>query len=225
MSDRVQNRTQRDASETRPLTKPEKRALAKAAKAKAAAAKKRREAILGALAGLAVVGVIVATFFLITNGGDDDTDNLASTPGATTSAGAPAAPPDSAVFPPLPDGADPALGSKPQVTAGTGELTELTVTPLIEGTGPPALASQNITVNYVGVFYETGEEFDASWKIQRPFSFQLGAGGVIKGWDQGLVNVKIGSRVQLDIPAALAYPDGGGPAGPLRFVVDVLGAQ
>jgi peptidylprolyl isomerase len=101
------------------------------------------------------------------------------------------------------------------------------VTPLVEGKGEAAKAGQKISVNYVGVSYTTGKEFDSSWSRSEPFSFTLGQGQVIKGWDQGLVGVKVGSRVQLDIPSDLAYGDnanGGSPTGPLRFVVDVLSA-
>jgi peptidylprolyl isomerase len=63
---------------------------------------------------------------------------------------------------------------------------------------------------------------------QPPASFPIGTGNVIKGWDQGLVGVTVGSRVQLDIPADLAYgenPTDGRPGGPLRFVVDILGTS
>jgi peptidylprolyl isomerase len=87
---------------------------------------------------------------------------------------------------------------------------------------------QTITTNYVGVFFKDGKEFDSSWNAGQPASFPIGVGQVIPGWDQGLVGVTVGSRVQLDIPAELAYgtkPAGGRPAGPLRFVVDVLAAQ
>ena len=66
-----------------------------------------------------------------------------------------------------------------------------------------------------------------SWKRGQTFDTQIGTGQVIPGWDQGLVGVKVGSRVQLDIPADLAYgetPEGGAPAGDLRFVVDILAA-
>ena len=127
-----------------------------------------------------------------------------------------------------PDGGPPALAQKPTVTKGTGTLTKLNVTTLVQGTGPAVRSGQNLTVNYVGVSYTTGEEFDASWKTGQPFPFQVGTGSVIKGWDQGLIGVKVGSRVQLDIPSDLAYgdnPGGGQPAGPLRFVVDVLDAK
>lgn len=186
------------------MTKAEKRAAAKAAATRAAARRRRIRAATGALAGLAVIGLIVAVFLINRSGG--------------TGGG----------FPQLPAGADPALATKPTTGAGTGDLTKLTVTPLIEGKGPAAAAGQTITVNYVGVSFRTGTEFDASWKRSQPFSFTLGAGNVIPGWDQGLIGVKLGSRVQLDIPSDLAYgddPAGGRPTGPLRFIVDVLGLR
>ena len=128
----------------------------------------------------------------------------------------------------MPDGADPALAQKPVATKGEGTLAKLTATTLIEGTGPAAQAGQQITVNYVGVTYTDGKEFDSSWSRSQAFPFQLGVGQVIPGWDQGLVGAKVGSRIQLDIPADLAYgdnPGNGAPGGALRFVVDVLAVQ
>lgn len=216
MSDRTPNRRPGGPTNLPPMTKAEKRAAAKAAAARAAARQRRVRAATSALAGLAVIGLIVA-IFLIANRSSDDNQ----------SAG-PAAPAAGGGFPQLPAGADPALATKPTTGAGTGELTKLTVTPLIEGKGPPAAAGQTITVNYVGVSFRTGAEFDASWTESEPLSFQLGAGNVIAGWDQGLIGVKVGSRVQLDIPSDLAYGDNptrGRPAGPLRFIVDVLRLQ
>lgn len=227
MSERTRNgRQDRAVGERRPA--------AKGAPATPTGARQRRQAILGAVVGLVVVLVIVGSYVgFKTLGGEDGSAGTAApsaAPGAAAepSAAAPPAEPDSPAFPPLPDGADPALGSKPDAGRGEGELTELTATALIEGAGPAAAAGQNVTVNYVGVFYRTGEEFDASWNYRQPFSFQLGTGGVIPGWDRGLVGAKVGSRIQLDIPADLAYgdnPEGGRPAGPLRFIVDVLAVQ
>jgi peptidylprolyl isomerase len=227
MSERVRNRSNGASVDWQSMTKSERRAAAKAAAAKAAAAKQRRQAIIGALAGLAVVGVIIGAFVVFRDSGDADktggTPAAAATPAASATAAAPPA-----AFPPLPAGADPALGKKPATTAGKGALTKLTVTPLVQGTGAAAKAGQNITVNYVGVSYQTGAEFDSSWSRSEPLSFPLGQGNVIQGWDQGLVGVKVGSRVQLDIPSQLAYGDntsGGQPSGPLRFVVDMLAVQ
>ncbi|HEX7744766.1 MAG TPA: FKBP-type peptidyl-prolyl cis-trans isomerase, partial [Micromonosporaceae bacterium] len=163
------------------------------------------------LAGVAAVAVIIAGLVAL---------------GRST--GEPKANSDASAAPTAAAGADPALATKPKVSAGSGQLTKLTVTPLIEGKGAPAQTGQRLTVNYVGVTYATGQEFDASWNRGEPFSFQLGNGDVLKGWDQGLVGVKVGSRVQLDLPADLAYgenPGNGAPGGPLRFVVDVLAAE
>jgi peptidylprolyl isomerase len=193
------------------MSKAERRAAGKAAKARAA--RRRRQQRVAVWAGAVTLLLIVAVTFVVASRGGGEPSGQAGAP-----------PCGSAAFPPVPAGADPALCTKPTVGPGTGELTQLNVTTLIEGTGAATAAGQNITVNYVGVSYTSGEQFDASWDKQQPYSFELGAGRVIDGWDQGLVGVKVGSRVQLDIPSNLAYPNGGGPEGPLRFVVDLLAA-
>ena len=82
-----------------------------------------------------------------------------------------------------------------------------------KGTGAEAKAGDEVTVQYVGVDYKTGEEFDASWDRNEPFSFKLGAGQVIPGWDQGVEGMKVGGRRELIIPPNLAYgPTGRPPA-------------
>ncbi|GAA4715358.1 Hsp70 family protein [Phytohabitans rumicis] len=167
----------------------------------------RRLAVAGA-AVAAVAAVAVAAVILWPEGTTGEPDATGSSPATTRSA---------AVRP----------TTEPTVGAGSGALTELRVTTLVEGDGERTRAGQTLTVHYVGVFYTTGEQFDASWDSE-PFTFALGTGVVIRGWDQGLAGVRVGSRVQLDIPAALAYGDNptqGQPGGPLRFVVDVLSAQ
>lgn len=208
-------------AEPQVLTKAEKRTLAKQRKARAIAARKRKRALTGALVGLLVVVVIAGGVWLISRSGGSPSAEAS----ASASASAPAADATTPAFPPTPAGADPALATKPTVTAGTGDLTALKVTTLIQGTGAEVKSGQSITVNYVGVTYKDGKEFDSSWKNSQAFTTVIGNGSVIKGWDQGLVGVKVGSRVQLDIPSALAYGDTGNPAGPLRFVVDVLSAS
>ncbi|REF98835.1 peptidylprolyl isomerase [Asanoa ferruginea] len=197
------------------------KAARKAAAERAAKAKRRRQQLAVVLAGLAVVAIVLA-IVLFTKGGGNDTSTQSSA-GAAPSASA-AAPPANGI----PADVDPALKTKPVVKSGEGDVTALKVTPLIEGKGPAAKSGQTVTVNYVGVTYKTGEEFDASWKTGQPFPVQLGSGTVIEGWDKGLVGAKVGSRLQLDIPAAMAYgdnPPAGYPAGALRFVVDVLSVQ
>ncbi|MFG1673957.1 FKBP-type peptidyl-prolyl cis-trans isomerase [Micromonospora sp. NPDC049282] len=220
VSERVENRSEDQAA---PATKAGRRLAAQLAEKKAAEARRRRQSMLGAAAGvLAVVALVGGLVWL--NGGDDDKPASTAAPASPSAPVEPSAPP----APELPANIDPALKTKPTVKAGTGELKKLTVTTLVKGTGPAVKAGQTITTNYVGVFYKDGKQFDASWDNGQPATFPIGVGRVIKGWDQGLVGVPVGSRVQLDLPAALAYGDkaeGGGPAGPLRFVVDVLAAQ
>jgi len=101
---------------------------------------------------------------------------------------------------------------------------------LVEGTGPVAKKGDEVTVQYVGVGYESGEEFDASWDRGEPFKFQLGAGQVIKGWDEGVEGMKVGGRRQLTIPPDLAYGEAGsppsiGPEETLIFVVDLVATK
>ncbi len=122
---------------------------------------------------------------------------------------------------------DPAARSKPVVSVPLEPPVGLVITDLIEGTGDPAATGDIVEVNYVGVITSSGIEFDNSYDRGTPFSVTLGAGGVIKGWDDGLVGVKVGGRRQLDIPAALAYGDTGAggviaPGDAITFVVDVI---
>lgn len=119
------------------------------------------------------------------------------------------------------------FGTKPTVTVPTGAPpTQLEVSDLIVGSGPAAKAGDSVTVQYVGVSYSTGQQFDASWDRNTPFSFVLGEGQVIKGWDEGVVGMKVGGRRELVIPPSLGYgSQGSGPIGAnetLVFVVDLL---
>jgi FKBP-type peptidyl-prolyl cis-trans isomerase len=122
----------------------------------------------------------------------------------------------------------PALAKKPTVTVPTGPApTKLVTKDLVPGTGQTVKAGQTVTVNYVGVLYKTGKEFDSSWKTGQPATFPLTAGGVIQGWVQGIPGMKVGGRRELIIPASLAYGKAGRPPtipanSPLVFVVDLL---
>ena len=105
--------------------------------------------------------------------------------------------------------------------------TALEKTDLIVGTGAEAVAGKNIGVQYVGVSQKTKKQFDASWDRGQPFSFVLGQGNVIPGWDQGVPGMKVGGRRKLVIPAGLAYGAQGagdaiGPNEALVFVVDLV---
>jgi peptidylprolyl isomerase len=99
-----------------------------------------------------------------------------------------------------------------------------------KGTGAVAKKGDTVTVQYVGVGYDSEEEFDSSWSRNEPFTFTLGAGEVIKGWDKGVVGMKVGGRRELVIPANLAY--GANPPSPaiapneaLVFVIDLLAVE
>jgi peptidylprolyl isomerase len=117
---------------------------------------------------------------------------------------------------------------KPEVSVPAGDPpTALQKSDLIVGDGAEAVAGKKVTVHYVGVSFSTKEQFDASWDNGAPFSFVLGGGGVIQGWDEGVPGMKVGGRRQLVIPPALAYGPQGfppviAPNETLVFVVDLL---
>ena len=139
-----------------------------------------------------------------------------------------AAAPESESAPPETSGA---LKEKPKIAKPTGAPPKkLVKEDLIKGKGSVATAGDQLQVNYVGVSHKTGKEFDSSFKTGQPFQFELGAGMVIPGWDQGVEGMRVGGRRKLTIPSDLAYgPQGSPPAiGPnetLVFVIDLLEIQ
>lgn len=80
----------------------------------------------------------------------------------------------------------------------------LSSTDEVVGTGAEAKAGQTVTVNYVGTLTD-GTKFDSSYDRNQPFSFKLGAGEVIQGWDQGVAGMKVGGKRKLVIPPSLGY--------------------
>jgi len=95
------------------------------------------------------------------------------------------------------------------------------------GTGEEALVGKQVTVHYTG-WLTNGQKFDSSLDRNKPFSFPLGAGNVIKGWDQGVVGMKIGGKRKLTIPSELGYGARGAgaiipPNATLIFEVELLG--
>lgn len=112
--------------------------------------------------------------------------------------------------------------SNSQIYDIQGMKTEI----LKQGTGEAAKNKDKVTVHYVGTF-ENGEKFDSSLDRGIPFSFNLGAGEVIKGWDLGVLGMKVGERRKLTIPYNLAYgEDGYGsipPKATLIFEVELMG--
>ena len=121
--------------------------------------------------------------------------------------------------------------TKPTVTIPDGPPpADLATEDLTVGTGAEATPGKTVDVQYVGVSWSTKQEFDASWGRGSPFSFPLGAGRVIKGWDQGVAGMKVGGRRRLVIPPSLGYGDRGAggaikPGETLVFVVDLIGVR
>lgn len=97
------------------------------------------------------------------------------------------------------------------------------------GEGAPVKAGQNVSVNYTGLL-TNGALFDSSLARNEPFSFPVGAGLVIKGWDEGLQNLRVGDHATLIIPPEIGYGAGGAggvipPNATLIFIIEVLGAE
>jgi peptidylprolyl isomerase len=117
------------------------------------------------------------------------------------------------------------MSQKPEVDFPGGPApAELVVDEITIGDGAEAQPGGTVTVHYVGVEYDSGEEFDSSWNRGEPIAFPLG--NLIKGWQQGIPGMKVGGRRQLICPPALAYgPAGGGhrlSGKSLIFVIDLL---
>ncbi|MER6299110.1 FKBP-type peptidyl-prolyl cis-trans isomerase [Kitasatospora sp. NPDC001539] len=112
--------------------------------------------------------------------------------------------------------------------AGAKDPTELKTHVLIKGSGPAVEKGEKVVVQYTGALFKDGKVFDSSLSKGQAFSFPVGGGQVIQGWDQGLVGQTVGSRVELVIPASLGYGDKGQgdipPGATLVFVVDILDA-
>ncbi len=121
--------------------------------------------------------------------------------------------------------------TKPELDyPGDAPPTDLVIEDLLEGDGPAVEAGQTVTTHYVGWAFSTGEEFDASWNRGDPLSFRAGIGQVIRGWDQGLLGMKVGGRRKLTIPSHLAYGERGAggvikPGETLIFVVDLVAVR
>ena len=153
-----------------------------------------------------------------------------STAGSTSAAAGPAT-----VLPPA-DNTLPSVsgarGSKPAVVLPAGNAPKsLQVDVLDEGAGAVVTAGQQISVDYVGVVWPGGAQFDASYDRGQPATFGIGIKQVIVGWDEGLVGQKVGSRVLLVVPPDKGYGANGNPRANIKgtdtlvFVVDILAAK
>jgi peptidylprolyl isomerase len=121
-----------------------------------------------------------------------------------------------------------AASEKPEIDAPEGPApTTLEITDIVVGDGPEAAPRSTVNVHYLGVEYDTGDEFDSSWNRGQSINFPLA--NLIAGWQQGIPGMKVGGRRQLVVPPALAYgPAGGGhrlSGKTLIFVIDILGVS
>lgn len=118
----------------------------------------------------------------------------------------------------------------PAITVPSGKTppADLQQFVLVKGDGKPVTAGQTLVVQYTGVTWADGKQFDSSWSHGGAQALQVGAGSLIKGWDQGLVGKTVGSRVLLVVPPSLGYGNqasGSIPANStLVFVIDILQA-
>jgi FKBP-type peptidyl-prolyl cis-trans isomerase len=167
---------------------------------------------------IAVLAALLAALALVACGGDDDGDGDSAAAQATEQP----APETETEAADLTD-----TSVKPVIPAPSGSPPrKLVVEDIVKGKGRAAKQGDNVTLQYVGVAFSTGQQFDASWDSGAPIGpFPLGAGAVIPGWDKGIVGMRVGGRRKLVIPPELAYgTQGQGPIGPnetLIFVVDL----
>jgi peptidylprolyl isomerase len=160
---------------------------------------------------------LAAALFVSGCGDDEDSGSAGAEQPAETAAESRAALEDTSVKPVI----EKPTGSPPR---------RLVKEDIVKGKGRAARAGDRIAVQYVGVSFSTGEQFDASWDTGQPFSFFLGAGEVIPGWDKGIVGMKPGGRRKLTIPPEQAYGAEGSPPDiapneTLVFVVDLVRLQ
>jgi len=117
--------------------------------------------------------------------------------------------------------------TKPEIDFMQGPApVELVITDVVVGTGAEATPGATVDVHYLGVEFDTGEQFDASWDRGESINFPLS--GLIAGWQEGIPGMKVGGRRQLVIPPALAYGESGGhrlSGKTLVFVIDLLGVK
>jgi len=124
--------------------------------------------------------------------------------------------------------AAPGSSPTPTVKAAAASTGGLVSTDTVVGTGAEAVAGKKVTVNYTGTL-DDGTKFDSSLDRNQPFDFTLGTGQVIKGWDDGVVGMKVGGKRTLVIPASLGYgasANGAIPANStLHFDIELLNVQ
>ncbi len=178
----------------------------------------RTSSLLRPLLALALAGVLSAC------GGNDDT--------AASGDASPSAPtcPITATEVPAPAGSTTDLTTKPVVPPATGPApTELQYADIVEGDGAEAKTGDQVTVKYVGAFYQTGKEFDSSWSRgpDETLPFGICREGVVPGFAVGPTGMKVGGRRQIVLPPEYGYGAEGSPPtipanSTLVFVVDLV---
>jgi peptidylprolyl isomerase len=173
---------------------------------------------------LTAAGLIVAGCGSSKSSTGSTATNSATTPAATTTTTTSAPQATTGQTPAVANGAD--LKHKPQIAKPSGDPpTTLIKKDLVVGKGAKLKAGQTATVQYVGISWSNGQQFDASWDRGAPISFPIGVGQVIPGWDKGVPGMRIGGRRELVIPPAQGYgAQGQAPIGPnetLVFVIDL----
>jgi len=119
------------------------------------------------------------------------------------------------------------------VSCSGNPLSELKMNDIVVGSGGQAVKGATVTVHYTGWLYKNGQrgkKFDSSLDAGQPFSFKLGTGEVIRGWDQGIEGMRVGGKRELIIPSTLAYGESGAPPvippdSVLNFEVQLLEVQ
>ncbi|MGQ4596493.1 FKBP-type peptidyl-prolyl cis-trans isomerase [Nocardia sp. R6R-6] len=184
--------------------------------------------ILGRIIG---IGALAATSIALAACGSDDGTSTAVTTRTTAQAG-----PSAAQRPATPSKGRECTAEDIRVTGDFGSAPTITipddcdppkqliVKDLAAGSGPGAVAGQQLTMNYALVTWSDKKKLDSSFDRGKPFQLTLGDGQVIKGWDQGLVGVREGSRRLLIVPPELGYGAGGRGIAPYETLVFVTDA-
>ncbi|HKF83203.1 MAG TPA: FKBP-type peptidyl-prolyl cis-trans isomerase [Solirubrobacterales bacterium] len=171
--------------------------------------------------------IIVACLALFVGCGDDSSTTETGGGGSTTAAQSKRSKEEAAVKKEEEKAAE-EVAALPKPKIPSGRLPKkLVIVDRKTGSGATAKAGDEVSVRYVGILYKSKELFDANWNGDEPFTFELGAGEVIKGWDQGVQGMKAGGQRELFIPPSLAYgPEGIYPSIPpnstLAFLVELL---
>ncbi|MCW2549841.1 MAG: peptidylprolyl isomerase FKBP-type [Mycobacterium sp.] len=175
-------------------------------------------------AAVATAGVLILALSACSSGSSPTNKVSASSSASGSAAGAPSAPAAGALFPTVSG----SFGTKPTLAfPKTKPSPDLQVKVLSTGKGPTVVKNNLIVVNYLGQIWQ-GKAFDNSFDAKAPLGTPIGAGKVIKGWDEALVGKKVGSRVLMVVPPSLGYGSAGQSAAGIKgtdslaFVVDIV---